>query len=109
MYEKKILKKSCENILKNCAKLSKNDSLLIVSEDPKYGWYNKDITDLIYYQAKKCGIKTDIMIVGEPTNDPNDNLKIEIEKYDCALFLLELVIKTDLKLIRVRPRGLCHM
>ena len=74
----------------NCAKLSKSDTLLIVSEDPKYGWYNKDITNLIYNQAKKCGIKTDIMIVGEPTNDPDNNLKIEIDKYDCALFFARI-------------------
>ncbi len=48
----KLLNKSINNLLKNCAELNKNDSLLIISEDSKFGWYDKDISVAVYNYAK---------------------------------------------------------
>ena len=51
--DKKLLNKSINNLLNNCAELNKNDSLLIISEDSKFGWYDKDISVAVYNYARK--------------------------------------------------------
>ena len=51
--DQKILNKSINNLLKNCAGLNKNDSLLIIAEDSKYGWYDKETSVAVYNYAKK--------------------------------------------------------
>jgi hypothetical protein len=50
--DKKLLNKSINNLLNNCAELDKNDSLLIISEDPKFGWYDKEISVAVYNYAE---------------------------------------------------------
>ena len=45
MINPENITKGAKNILENCADLSKNQTLLIISEDPVLEWYNKDITD----------------------------------------------------------------
>lgn len=38
---------AAENLLLNCAKLSSANSLLIVHEDPKLGWYDAVVTEAV--------------------------------------------------------------
>ena len=61
----KLLNKSINNLLKNCAELNKNDSLLIISEDSKFGWYDKDISVAVYNYAKnQLELNAKLLIVG---------------------------------------------
>ena len=68
MINPENITKGAKNILENCADLSKNQTLLIISEDPLLGWYNKDITDALAAEAKGMGIKATILEVGGPEN-----------------------------------------
>ena len=90
MLTSEKLKKSSHNLLINCANLSSNQSLLIISEDEKYGWYSKDVTEVIYNEANNLGIKSDILEVGKPNNKSKDKLKEIIDAYDCTIFFARL-------------------
>ena len=63
------LKKGVKNLLNNCANISKNETLVIILEDPALGWYKKDIADAVKKEAEEAGIKTTILEVGGPQND----------------------------------------
>ena len=89
--DKKLLNKSINNLLNNCAELNENDTLLIISEDSKFGWYDKDISIAVYDYAKnKLGLSTELLIVGEPKNNAKDTLKKIIDNYDCAIFFARI-------------------
>ena len=63
------LKKGAINLLRNCAEITDQDTLLIISEDPALGWYQKDISDAVNEMANNIGIKTKVIEVGGPQND----------------------------------------
>ena len=89
--DKKLLNKSINNLLNNCAGLNENDTLLIISEDSKFGWYDKDISIAVYDYAKnKLGLSTELLIVGEPKNNAKDTLEKIIDNYDCAIFFARI-------------------
>ena len=89
--DKKLLNKSINNLLNNCAELNENDTLLIISEDSKFGWYDKDISIAVYDYAKnKLGLSTELLIVGEPKNNAKDTLEKIIDNYDCAIFFARI-------------------
>ena len=89
--DKKLLNKSINNLLNNCAELDKNDSLLIISEDPKFGWYDKEISDAVYNYAKnQLGLNTELLIVGEPKNNSKSTLEKIIDNYDCVIFFARI-------------------
>ena len=69
MTSSQNLEKGAHNLLKNCANLSTDQKLIIISEDPSLGWYSSDITHYIKQAATEMGIKTSILEVGEPQND----------------------------------------
>ena len=89
--DKKLLNKSINNLLNNCAELNENDTLLVISEDSKFGWYDKDISIAVYDYAKnKLGLSTELLIVGEPKNNAKDTLEKIIDNYDCAIFFARI-------------------
>ncbi len=90
MYNSEKLKKGCRNILINCANLSQTNTLLIIKEDEKFGWYKKDVSEAIFDEAIKLGIKTDILKVGEPKNNSKNKLAKIINNYDCTIFFARI-------------------
>ena len=89
--DKKLLNKSINNLLNNCAQLNENDTLLIISEDQKFGWYDKDISIAVYDYAKnKLGLSTELLIVGEPKNNAKNTIEKIIDNYDCAIFFARI-------------------
>ena len=108
--DKKLLNKSINNLLNNCAELNENDTLLIISEDSKFGWYDKDISIAVYDYAKnKLGLSTELLIVGEPKNNAKILLKKSLIITIAPYSLQELVIKKDLKSRHLIQNVLCLM
>ncbi len=84
------LKKGSHNLLINCANLKQSDKLLIISEDEKFGWYNNDIANFVFNDAKSRGINSEFLNVGEPTNNNKDELKAKINEFDCTIFFARI-------------------
>ena len=90
MDETKLISKACENLLINCANLSKSEKLIILSEKEELGWYKKDLSEVVYNFAKNFGLKVDLLEVAQPQNDSRDKIIELIDKYDCALFFARI-------------------
>ena len=90
MTSSQNLEKGAHNLLKNCANLSTDQKLIIISEDPSLGWYSSDITHYIKQAATEMGINSSILEVGEPQNDSKSKLTDIIEDFDCALFFARI-------------------
>ena len=71
------IQKGAKNLLINCAGLDKGDSVLILHEDPALGWYDFQAPKTVDEVAKQLGIKSCLLKVDGPRNDPNPKL-IEI-------------------------------
>ena len=59
---------SIRNLLFNCAKLTEGDRILVISEDPSLGWYDKLTPELVTAEAKSQKISVTNLEVGEPDN-----------------------------------------
>jgi len=90
MINSENLKQGAKNILTNCANLSNNESLLIISEDPALGWYKKDITEALSKEANDMGVKTTVLEVDGPQNDSKNKLIQLIEDFDCTVFFARI-------------------
>ena len=84
------LKKGANNLLRNCADISDQDTLLIISEDPALSWYEKDISDAVSEMANNMGIKTKVLEVGGPQNDSKNKLTEIINDFDCTIFFARI-------------------
>lgn len=75
-----------KNLLVNCASIKQSESLLIVTENSKYGWYDEEVPLFIAQQAIKMGIKTTHLNIGGPENSRCPNLDKAIKSHDCTIF-----------------------
>ena len=61
--------------------------MLIIAEDSKYGWYDKETSVAVYnYTKKKLGLNTEFLIVGEPENNSKNTVEKILDEYDCVIF-----------------------
>ena len=79
--------RATDNLLMNCARLTAEDSLLIVYENHELGWYDEALVKVILAAAGKIGIDTRTLEVGAPANQRNDDLLAAMQLSDCTLFL----------------------
>ncbi len=63
-----VLKVGARNLILNCAELKKDETLAIISEDPKLGWYDADVTEALINEATLMGIKPTLLDVAGPKN-----------------------------------------
>ncbi len=82
--------RAIDNLLFDCAGLSRGGSLLLVREDPALGWYDREVADAIFEAARKHGIETEIVAVGAPQNRPNAAVSDAMLRHDCTLFIARL-------------------
>lgn len=78
------------NLILNCAELKKEETLVIISEDPKLGWYDADLTDALYQEVSHMGIKPTLLKVGKPTNDKDPAVVNAVDDHDCTIFLARI-------------------
>ena len=82
--------KGAQNMLVNCAALKPDDTLLIISEDPKLGWYDAAAPDAIAQEARNMGITPTRIYVGEPDNNPTPEIDAAIEDHDCTIYFARI-------------------
>lgn len=79
--------RAAENLLLDCAGLNAADSLLIVHEDPKLGWYDAIVTEAVTAAARELGIEFQLLEVGAPRNQRDARVFEAMPAHDCTLFL----------------------
>lgn len=76
-----------ENLLVNCAGLQRGDSLLIVHEDSRLGWYDAAVVEVIGEVAQNLGIEFQTLEVGAPQNQRDSRVTDAMAAHNCTLFL----------------------
>ena len=84
------LKAGIHNLLINCARLKASEKLLIVAEDPVFGWYDEMAPLILAQEAKKIGAFVTLMQVGEPGNDFNAVVDAAVNANDCTLYFARI-------------------
>ena len=74
------------NLLINCTQIKDGETLLIVAEDPKFGWYDEATPKFIESQAHDMGIETLLVNVGGPEISRCPKLDAAIKSHDCTIF-----------------------
>ena len=82
----KNLKLGAFNLLINCAELSAKHKILIVAEDEKLGWYDEFIALVIKECCDELSIKSEILNVGEPSDEIYSRIKKISKNYDCIIY-----------------------
>jgi hypothetical protein len=78
------------NMLLNCAGLLRGDSILLVYENPKSGWWDAELVGAISSTASGLGIEVKLLETGVPTNSKDAVVNREMENYDCTIFLARM-------------------
>lgn len=84
------MSKGAQNLLINCAALKPTETLLIISEDPKFGWYDAAAPNAIAKEAIKMGITPTRIYVGEPDNEPTPEIDAAIDAHDCTIYFARI-------------------
>jgi hypothetical protein len=75
-----------KNLLLNCAKVSSGESLLIVHEDARLGWYDDKVARAVCDCAELLGLKTTMQMVGAPSLSKDSALIDQIGQHDSTIF-----------------------
>ncbi len=79
-----------KNLLINCADLKSDETLLIISEDPQYGWYDRAAANVVAEQAAQMGITPTRINVGEPGNTADPVVDAAIKAHDCTIYFARI-------------------
>ena len=80
------LEKGVTNLLLNCAELKAGETLLVVHEDPKLGWYDDTAALAVRDKAKAMGLETTWLQVGAPGLEKDSGLLQQIDNHDSTIF-----------------------
>jgi hypothetical protein len=81
----------CRNMLQTCAGLQAGARLLIVSEDPKLGWYDAALTDGLVAGARNLDMKATVLPVGAPdTPGEGDRIDAASADQDAVIYLARI-------------------
>ncbi len=86
------LQKGAENLLVSCAGMGRGDTLLVLHEDPKLGYYDQEIADAIMRSAHALGIVATLeaVVFNPKVSDPGPELLGRMKAVDRTLFLARL-------------------
>lgn len=85
-------KNGARNLLEGCGKLTRGDSLLVLFESEKLGYYDAGLVDSVRDCAKSLGIKTEFLEVplSRSGAEPSPDLIAKMKTFDRTLFLARL-------------------
>jgi hypothetical protein len=81
------------NILQGAIDLQHGQRVLLVQENPKYGWYDSKLPEALYAFAEdQLGAVVEVLEVEEPTNSPHKKLEqmLKDQHWDWIIFLARI-------------------
>ena len=79
-----------DNLLFDCARLEAGESLLIVVEDPKTGWWHPALGETLADIARSRGFSVQTMLVQAPGESNFVTITSAADQYDCTIFLARI-------------------
>ncbi len=78
------------NLLLNCAGLKAGDEILILHEDPKLAWYDRDAPLAVAAEARNLGVSVKLLEVGAPDNDRDPQVVEAVAAHNCSIFFARI-------------------
>ena len=78
------------NLIENCIGEVKGLTVLLVCEDPRFGWYDSAAPDLVHDELLARGATVRRMLVGPPGNQPNTDVQTAMNQVDEVIFFSRL-------------------
>ena len=78
------------NLLLNCAGLKAGDEILILHEDPKLAWYDRDAPLAVAAEARNLGVSVNLLEVGAPDNDRDPRVAEAVAAHNCSIFFARI-------------------
>ena len=78
------------NLIENCLGDVSNKTVLVVCEDPKYGWYDAAAPATVSEELRARGARVKQLIVGPPQNQPNAVVQTAMNHADSVVFFARL-------------------
>ncbi len=84
------LAEGARNLALNCARLRRGESLLLICEDPKLGWYDGAAPAAVAGVAKSLGIDATLLRVEGPAARQPKAVEDAIARHDCTIFFARI-------------------
>ncbi|MGC6453001.1 MAG: hypothetical protein ACON31_03760 [Candidatus Puniceispirillaceae bacterium] len=85
-----IQRAGAANLIDNCIGKVAGLTVLLVCEDPKFGWYDNAAPDLVHAELLARGATVRRMMVGPPDNRPNADVQAAMNEVDEVIFFSRL-------------------
>ena len=82
--------RGADNLILSCLRSPADMNVLLVCEDPSFGWYDVAAPDLVHQRLKHHGAKVSRFMVGLPTNSINSALEAAITAADAVIFFARI-------------------
>ena len=82
--------RGADNLILSCLRSPAGMNVLLVCEDPSFGWYDAAAPDLVHQRLKHHGAKVSRFMVGLPTNSINSALEAAINAADAVIFFARI-------------------
>ncbi len=82
--------RGADNLILSCLRSPADMNVLLVCEDPSFGWYDAAAPDLVHQRLKHHGAKVSRFMVGLPTNSINSALEAAINDADAVIFFARI-------------------
>lgn len=80
------LAQGAHNLLVNCADLQAGASVVVIHEDPAFGWYDLEAPNAVANMARSMGAAVTMLPVGAPSNAPNQAAVQAVADHDVTVF-----------------------
>lgn len=84
------LSAGARNLLVSCARLTKGETLLIVREPSRLGWYDSQAPDAVAAEARKLGVELTIVEADVPGSGGNAGIADVVAQHDCTVFFARI-------------------
>ncbi|MEM7301434.1 MAG: hypothetical protein AAF468_10155 [Pseudomonadota bacterium] len=78
------------NLLQNCLEVKPDDRVLLVCEDPKFGWYDNEISTLLASAVQDLGAEASTIRVGTPDDDLPEDYEQLLSQHDTIIYLARI-------------------
>ena len=78
------------NLLQNCLNVHSQNKVLLVCEDPQFGWYDSMAADLLASVVREMGAEVANVLVGSPDDELPTNYSARIDRHDTIIYLARI-------------------
>ena len=84
------LEAGAANLVFGCAEITPDQRVLVVTEHPSLGWFDRNAAGAVADVARRAGADVSTLTVGDPAERPSENLRRSLLQADVAIFFARI-------------------